>query len=199
MKWVGLTGGIATGKSAAARLIEGLGYPVIDADRIAHQIVGLGQTGLKKVVSQFGKVVLNSDLTLNRSALGEIIFNSVEKKLVLESLLHPLIQEEVAKLRHEFENEHRSMCFYDVPLLFEKKMQSQFFATVLIWCDFDSQHRRLKLRNNLSDAQVNSRLRSQMNLSEKLPLAEYCVDNSTTVANLEIQVKNLIHRLETRD
>ena len=123
MKWIGLTGGIATGKTAAKKLFEGLGLPVIDADELARQVVQPDQLGYQKVVSYFGTAVISADGFLNRSALAEIIFKNEAKKLALENILHPLIQAEVLKLKMKHQNNEEKICFYDVPLLFEKKLQ----------------------------------------------------------------------------
>ena len=195
MKWIGLTGGIATGKSAAAKLIQGLGFPVIDADEMARVVVQPGQPGLQKIVDHFGISVLQTDQSLNRGLLSEIIFKSTEKRLLLESILHPLIQVEVAKLKKKYESENQKLCFYDVPLLFEKNLAAQFFCTVLIWCDFETQKLRLQIRSQLTEVQALERIQSQKKLSDKLPLATYCIDNSTTQQNLELQIKSLLKKL----
>ncbi len=195
MKWIGLTGGIATGKSTAKKLIEGLGYPVIDADALARQVVGLGHPGYQKVKDHFGTTVFATDQSLNRSALGEIIFSSPEKRLLLESLLHPLIQKEVQILKDKYQAEDHVLCFYDVPLLFEKNLASQFACTVLVWCDELTQKSRLMERSQLNEKQAYERIQSQLRLADKLPLATYCLDNSTDLTSLELQIKNLIPKL----
>lgn len=195
LKWIGLTGGIATGKSAAKKLLEGLGCAVIDADEIARRVVSPGHEGLQKVQSSFGPSVISADGLLNRSVLADLIFKSEDLKLKLESILHPLIQVEVQKIKAHYLEKGEKICFYDVPLLFEKKLQAQFDATVLIWCDLETQKTRLKARNNLSDQQVADRLKSQMPMTEKLPLATYCIDNSTTIHNLNLQIKALVPKL----
>ncbi len=195
MKWIGLTGGIATGKSAAAKLIQSLGFPVIDADEIARQVVQPGQVGLQKIVHHFGNSVLQTDQSLNRARLGEIVFKSPEKRFLLESILHPLIQAEVAKLKLKYETENQKLCFYDVPLLFEKNLASQFYCTVLIWCDPENQMRRLQARNKLTELQAVERIQSQKKLSDKLPLASFCIDNSTTLQSLKLQITRLVENL----
>ena len=195
MKWIGLTGGIATGKSAAKKLIEGLGCAVIDADQIARRVVAPDHVGFQKVVSYFGASVVSPDGSLNRSALADLIFKSEDLKLKLESILHPLIQIEVQKIKSQYVEMGKKICFYDIPLLFEKKLQDQFDATILIWCDLETQKARLKARNNLSDQEVTDRLNSQMPMTDKLPLATYCLDNSTTIHSLDLQIKALVPKL----
>jgi dephospho-CoA kinase len=191
MKWIGLTGGIATGKSTVKKLIEGQGVSVIDADLISHQLTEVGATGYEKVLSHFGNEVLNADQTLNRSALGKIIFNNLEKRNQLESLLHPLIQTEVLRQKNLLADAGQRICFYDVPLLFEKKLEAQFDLIVLIWCDPHLQKHRLKLRNHLTQDEVEARLASQMRMSSKIYHSHYCLDNSSDLRALQKQVEQL--------
>jgi dephospho-CoA kinase len=197
MKWIGLTGGIATGKSAAKKLIEGLGYPCIDADELARLVVQPDHQGYQQVIKQFGASILNSDerKSLNRSALADIIFSDPAQRLALEAILHPLIQKEVQILKNKYAAEKQALCFYDVPLLFEKKLASQFDCTILVWCDEATQKVRLMQRNHLSESQALLRIQSQLRLAEKLPQASYCIDNSTDLGSLGLQIKHLISKL----
>ena len=132
MKWIGLTGGIATGKSTVKKLIEGRGHPVIDADLISHRLTEVGQVGYQNVVSHFGNSVVNPDQTLNRKALGQIIFNDSQQRAQLENILHPLIQVAVAQQKKMHLGANRALCFYDVPLLFEKNLKKEFDLVVMI-------------------------------------------------------------------
>lgn len=195
MKWTGLTGGIATGKSTAKKLIEGLGYPVIDADQISHELTAVGESGYRKILSHFGHDIINADRSLNRQKLGQIIFSDEAQKIALEGLLHPLIRERVIEQREEHRKSGAKLCFYDVPLLFEKKLWSDFDATVLIWCDARTQLERLMQRNGLDESSAQLRIANQLNMIEKVKLADYCVDNSTTITDLEKQLKWLLPKL----
>lgn len=192
MKWIGLTGGIATGKSAAKKILQDLGYPVIDADQIAHQISQPGQPGFEKIKQFYGPDIFTADGFIDRKKLGEIIFTSEEKKLQLEGLLHPIIQAEVLNQRQQFEKAGHAICFYDVPLLFEKNLQAQFDCTILIWCDFQTQLDRLVARNKLTQQQALDRIQSQLLMADKLPLATYCIDNSTSLDSLKLQLTSLL-------
>jgi len=196
MIWIGLTGGIATGKSSAKKIIEQNGFPVIDADLISHQISQIGKSGYKAMLEVYGPPVLLPDQNIDRKKLGEIIFKSEVEKLKLEAILHPLIQTEVSEQKAKYAADGVKICFYDVPLLFEKKLQTQFSSTILVWCDFQTQVTRLKARNSLTDQQAMDRIHSQMPMTEKLPLAQHCIDNSTTLTSLEIQIKHLLERLK---
>lgn len=195
MKWIGLTGGIATGKSTAKKLIEGLGHPVIDADFISHELSRTGNVGYQKIVSHFGNMVLNPDQSLNRKKLGQIVFNDVEQRRNLENILHPLIQDEVARQRAGYAQQKIKLCFYDVPLLFEKKLQKNFDLVILVWCDPVLQKARLAARNQLSEEEVQSRLASQMPMSFKIKNSNFCLDNSTDVNGLERQLRNLLQTI----
>ncbi|MEK6628975.1 MAG: dephospho-CoA kinase [Bdellovibrionota bacterium] len=195
MKWVGLTGGIATGKSTAARLIEGLGVQVIDADLISHKLSEVGATGYEKILSHFGKNILNSDLSIDRKELGRLIFSSPSLKSDLEGILHPLIRNEVQKQKKQYEQQGAKLCFYDVPLLFEKKSEADFDATVLVWCDSQAQLNRLLQRNQLGIEEASLRIKNQLPMLDKIKMADYCLDNSGDTADLEKQIKKLLKTL----
>ncbi len=195
MKWIGLTGGIATGKSTVKKLILSRGVSVIDADEISHKITAINAIGYKSVVSHFGNIVLNSDMSLNRKKLGEIVFNNVDQRLQLEKILHPLIQLEVSKLKQSFEQKMEKVTFYDIPLLFEASKQAEFDAVVVVWCDANIQKKRLMLRNGLTESEALYRIQAQWPLTEKVKLASYCLDNSTDEEALQLQVNNLLAQI----
>lgn len=195
MKWIGLTGGIATGKSTAARLIEGRGFPVIDADQISHVLTQTGKSGYQEIVSHFGNEVLNADKSLNRQKLGHIIFSDAHQKIKLESILHPLIKAEVQQKRREYKEQGNVVCFYDVPLLFEKSMQSQFDVTVFVWCWPPQQLGRLMERSGLTKVEAELRIANQMPLIDKVKLSNYCLDNSSVPEALDKQLDILLKRL----
>lgn len=192
MKWTGLTGGIATGKSTAAKLIESMGVPVVDADQISHRLSEVGQAGYEKIVSHFGQQILNNDLSIDRKKLGQIIFSDAQLKSDLENILHPLIKIEVQKKRKEYQSSGVSLCFYDVPLLFEKNLSKDFDTTVLIWCDNSTQLERLMKRNGLTIEEAYLRIKNQMPMIDKVRLSEHCVDNSGDIEDLEKQIRRLI-------
>lgn len=200
MKWTGLTGGIATGKSTAARLIEGLGVPLIDADQISHKLSEVGEPGYEKILSHFGKNILNSDLSINRKELGRLIFSDPQLKSDLEGILHPLIKHEVQKHKNQYQRQGAKLCFYDVPLLFEKKSAADFDVTVLVWCDSQTQLNRLlqrsQLGSQLSVEEANLRIKNQLPMIDKVKMADFCLDNSGDIEDLEKQIKKLLKTLE---
>lgn len=195
MKWTGLTGGIATGKSTAKKLIEGLGFPVIDADLVSHEVTKTHQIGYQKIVSQFGSGILNSDLSIDRKKLASIIFNDLQQKQTLEAILHPLIQQEVQKQKEFYQQQNAKICFYDVPLLFEKNLVSQFDFNILVWCNSQTQLQRLMKRNNLTKEEALLRIKNQMNLIDKVKQAQFCLDNSGEESDLKKQIVKLVEKL----
>lgn len=195
MKWIGLTGGIATGKSTVASLLRSMNYPVVDADELARQVVIPGSSGLKSVVDQFGAEVLQPDGTLDRKKLGDKVFGNKNLILKLEGILHPLIRDLAAKRKNELETGGHHLAFYDVPLLFEKKMQSLFDKTVVVACSPEIQESRLRARNNLSDKEINARLSSQLSIDEKVKGADFVIWNNGSVADLELEVDRVLKQL----
>lgn len=195
MKWTGLTGGIATGKSTAKKLFEGLGFPVIDADQISHKLSEAGQPGYLGIVSHFGNSILAPDQSLDRKKLGQIIFSDAQKKLELEQILHPLIKREVQILRSNYEKQGDQVCIYDVPLLFEKNLSGEFDVVIMIWCDAHTQLDRLVKRSGFSEADAQMRIKNQVPLVEKLARSNYCIDNSGSIHELELQIRKLTKKL----
>lgn len=195
MKWTGLTGGIATGKSTAKKLIEGLGVPVVDADQISHKLTEVGEKGYSAIVSHFGNSVLEKDGTLNRKKLGHLFFTDPHVKAQVESILHPLIKFEVQNLKKHYEALAVPLCFYDVPLLFEKNLMPDFHTTVLVWCNNQTQLERLMKRNRLTVEEAYIRIKNQLPMIDKVKMAEHCVDNSGETSDLEKQLKRLLKNL----
>jgi dephospho-CoA kinase len=197
MRWIGLTGGIATGKSTVSKILRDLGLPVVDADVLARVAVQAGSEGLKKIVSHFGNDILTEQGELNRQKLGEIIFRNEEKRLLLENILHPTIQELRAKERRNLEQQGCEIAFYDVPLLFEKNLSSEFDATVLVYSKESEQRSRLKERDGLTDEQIEMRLKSQMPIDEKLKKANFVIFNHSGISDLKLNVQTVINDILT--
>lgn len=195
MKWIGLTGGIATGKSTVKSRLIALNIPVIDADQISHELSVVGGLGYKAIVSQFGTEILNPDQTIHRKKLGEIVFNDKQKLLQLEQILHPLIQAEVKQRRSAYQSQGQAICFYDVPLLFEKNLEAQFDLIVLVYAPITTQVDRIMLRDSLDHIQALARINAQLPISVKIQKSHHCLDNSTNNDDLGLQVLNLIRVL----
>ncbi len=194
--WIGLTGGIATGKSTASDIIRDLGLPLIDADAISREVVAPGSPILKQIAKTFGKNLVDEADRLDRAALGKIVFNDEKKRLKLESLLHPEIQKIKNSERLRFEKEGAKMAFYDVPLLFEKNLQDEFDATILIYCKKKQQIERLMHRNSIDEKEAKQLLKNQMSIEEKKALADFVVDNTGDKDHLRLEIIKLISELK---
>ena len=197
MKWIGLTGGIASGKSTAAALLRDQGLAVIDADALAREVVEPGTPGLQSVVRAFGPGILDSQGHLDRKALGKIAFGDLKKREELEAILHPLIQAETKLRRSSLEKKGAKVAFYDVPLLFEKDLAKGFDSVVLISCRRETQEARMRSRDQLTDQEIQNRLAAQWPLQKKEGLANYVIHNDGTKEELSSQISNLIKQIQS--
>lgn len=194
MKWIGLTGGLASGKSTVARLLRAKGYPVIDADEIAKNVVAPGTKGLAEVLAEFGKDLRLPDGSLDRNALGQRVFGLPDRLLKLESIIHPLVQAEASARRKAFASQGFRLAFYDVPLLFEKNLTG-FDAVVVVSAPEDLRRVRVASRDGLSAADITKRLAAQTPLAEKEARADIVLKNDGDLASLEAQVDDMLIRL----
>lgn len=195
---VGLTGGIATGKSTVANMFERCGAVVIDADALAHQVVEPGKPAWRAIIETFGKAVLNPDRTLNRQALGAVVFRSRTKLRRLEQIIHPRVAREQARLtRQAARKDPKAVVIYDVPLLYEAGIDKRVDTTIVVTADRETQIARLKKRNGFTRTEALRRIRSQMPLKEKAAAADYLLDGTTTRPRLLALVKRLYRELRT--
>lgn len=188
MKWIGLTGGIACGKSTVAAMLRAKGLPVLDADAVAREVVGPGSSGLSKVLETFGQDLLLADGTLDRKALGRKIFADVMARETLEKILHPLIRARIASLRKQLAETGHLSAIYDVPLLFEKQMQAEFDEVIVVYCKPEQQIKRLMERSQLSEREARQRLAQQLPIAVKKAGAATLFDNSEDLPYLQKQV-----------
>jgi dephospho-CoA kinase len=179
MQRIGLTGSIGVGKSFAAGVLAELGCHVIDADDTAREVVAAGSTGLQKIVAEFGNDVLQDDGTLDRSKLGQLVFENAEKRAVLNSILHPLIiAQQDAHLR-EWETEHpNGIAVVDAALMIESGGYKRFDKLIVVHCRPEIQLERVMARNNLSRVEAANRINAQMSQDEKKKFADYLIDTS---------------------
>lgn len=198
MKWIGLTGGIATGKSSAAAVIRGLGYPVLDADQLAKQSVQKGSEALTKITQTFGQDLILENGELDRSKMGKLVFTDVVKREQLENIIHPWIKNEVLKQKEALSAAGTvDLAFYDVPLLFEKNMESSFDLIVLVYCPESVQLSRLMQRNSLSQIEARLRIDSQISIEEKKTKSDFVIDNSGSFSDLEDAVKLTLKKIKS--
>jgi dephospho-CoA kinase len=194
---VGVTGGIASGKSAVARLLEELGARTIDFDLLARHVVEPDKPAWREIVEEFGEQVLEDDRTIDRAALGDIVFADPEKRRQLEAMTHPRIREQYAR-------EVAAICAEDpgavivavVPLLIENNLQGMFDHLVVVHVPETTQIERLMRRDRLTREGAVARLRAQMPIDDKVAYADSTIDNSGTLDATRQQVVELWERLQ---
>ncbi|KAJ7367608.1 dephospho-CoA kinase-domain-containing protein [Mycena albidolilacea] len=193
---VGLTGGIATGKSSVSKLLKEKHIPIVDADIIARQVVEPGTPALAKIVSSFGPEILQPDGTLDRKKLGAVIFNDEAKRRTLNSIVHPAVRRALlwGVLGHWVRG--HKYCILDVPLLIEGPMWKLVGTVVVVYCSADVQLERLMKRDNSSREDASSRLNSQLPIADKVAYADRVIDNSGSPADLEAHVNSLVQALD---
>ncbi len=182
MLLVGLTGGIASGKSTVGRMLTKAGIPVVDADVLAREAVAPGSDGLRAVVERFGNGVLAPDGSLDRKALGAVVFHDVDARRDLNAIVHPRVAqlaiESLAALRDEGKHQ---IAVYEVPLLFENGIDAMVDKTLLVAVPLEVQRARLMARDNAGPVDADARIASQMSIDEKRAKANYVVENDGTV------------------
>lgn len=193
---IGLTGGIASGKSTISAMFTDLGITVIDADIEARLAVEPGEKAYNDIVSHFGTEILADDRTINRPKLGEIIFNNEEKRLLLNSIVHPAVRERMAQKRAKAEEANEKAVVLDIPLLFESKLTGLVEKIIVVYVDEKTQLERLMKRNGFSEEEAFSRIKSQMPLKDKVSLADAVIDNSDSIEQSRQQLKDILTKWE---
>ena len=185
---IGLTGGIASGKSTVCQLFSNLDIPVIDSDKIARNLVQPGKIALTEIIIAFGSSILLADGSLNRSALRHRIFSDPIAKKQLELILHPKISEQLTLQSNKVKAPY---CILDIPLLIESKLQSKVDRILVIDLEETEQLKRLCLRDNISPNDAQKILASQCSRAERLSFADDIISNHKTTEFLEKQVADL--------
>ena len=188
---IGLTGGIATGKSSAARLLEQHhGLPVLDADRCARQALEPGQPATEAVLERFGPGVVSSGGVVDRRALGAIVFNNQDERRWLEQLVHPIVRQRFDQERLRLDTKPAVVLM--IPLLFESGLEALCSETWLVDCDESQQLQRLMARDQLNEAEAQARMNAQWPLARKRPLADVLISNRGDAAALNAQLEDAL-------
>ena len=191
MRVVGLTGGIASGKSTVGRMFVELGARLVDADLLARQVVEPGKPAWGEIVDRFGQGVLNPDQTLNREKLGEIIFRDPAKRQVLNDITHPRIGAEMLDQIQRFQQEGAAVVLIDAALLLESPATSWIRPVVVVAAAEEVQAERILQRDGLSREQALARIQSQMSEEERQARADFVIDNSGTLEDLRRRVEEV--------
>ncbi|MDW7710317.1 MAG: dephospho-CoA kinase [Deferrisomatales bacterium] len=196
---IGLTGGIATGKSTASRYFQEAGVPVVDADLLARRVVEPGQPAWKEIREEFGEGVLRPDGSLNREALAELVFHDPCARNRLNAIVHPRVAAEASReVTRLLAEEPDGVVVYDVPLLFETGSEDRFDLVAVVYVPRTEQIRRLRIRDGLSREAAEQRLASQLDIEEKARRADVVLDNRGSRDALRAQVLELIRRAVRR-
>lgn len=191
---VGLTGGIASGKTGVAKVLREMGMTVLDADAISRSVTAPGGEALEDVRRAFGDEVFDGDV-LNRRKLGDKVFNDAAARRQLEEIVHPLV---IGKMQRLTEEAQAAIVFWDVPLLYETGMDRQCGEVWCVYVSFREQVRRVMRRDGLSRKQALSRMNSQMPVAEKKARAEHLIDTSGSYRATRRRVRGLMRDLQRR-
>ncbi|MFC4321046.1 dephospho-CoA kinase [Litchfieldia salsa] len=189
---IGLTGGIASGKSTVSRMLLEMGLPVIDADVIAKRIVEIGQHSYELIIQTFGEEVLNDDLSINRAKLGSIIFNDDVQRQKLNAIVHPAVRKNMLEEQKKLVEQGNETIVLDIPLLFESDLTHLVDKTIVVYVDDEVQVERLMKRNHFTLVEATSRISSQMPLKKKVALADEVINNNGTMEETKKQLLKIL-------
>lgn len=204
MKRIGITGGIATGKSTVTAILRNKNYIVIDADSVNHRLMEPGQSLYQKLIEAFGDSILvdkrNIQSPIDRANLGAIIFSSDTERKRLNEIAHPVIYEEILHQLDYYSTikVNNGIIFIDIPLLFETRDKAENLKLDQVWLvytDEEIQTQRLMKRNALSLQEAKDRLQSQMSIEDKVKLADIVIDNRGSLEDLDEQVERALNQI----
>ncbi|MGE7600920.1 dephospho-CoA kinase [Peribacillus sp. NPDC097675] len=191
---IGITGGIASGKSSVSQYLRELGFTIVDADVASRAVVEPGESAYLQVVKAFGEGLLLPDESIDRAKLGSIIFHDQEKRLLLNSIVHPAVRNWMRQETDKALATGLKTVFMDIPLLFESKLTSMVEKTLLVYVDESVQLERLMNRNMLTKSEALARIHSQMPLKDKKALADAIVDNNGNREETKKQVDDVLKK-----
>ena len=197
MFWVGLTGGIASGKSTVAKILETLGIAVVGADQLAHDAIAKGSAGAAEVRAAFGDEVFAEDGSVDRAKLGKVVFADKSHALrhQLEAIIHPQVRKQSEGARTKFEARGDLMAVYEIPLLFEKKLEDHFDLIVTVAVSPQIQIDRLIARSGLNHQDAQDRIASQLSQDLKVHASDFVIWNDGDHRELEKQTKKIVDEI----
>ncbi|WP_461201314.1 dephospho-CoA kinase [Anoxybacillus sp. TBDG-1] len=188
MLTIGLTGGIASGKSTVAAMFRDLHIPVIDADEIAHRVTSVGGEAYQLIIETFGRGILDSNGAIDRRKLGAIVFHDEQKRKQLNAIVHPLVRKHMLQQKEKYAKEGKKAVVLDIPLLFESKLEHLVDRILVVYVDEQTQLRRLRERNGFSVEEAWARIKAQMPLEEKRKKADAVIDNNGMIEETKQQL-----------
>ena len=195
MKRVGLTGGIATGKSHVRAVFEALGVPTIDADVLAHRAVAPGSATFEAVKTRFGPAVLDSAGGLDRRKLGSVVFADPQARKDLEAIIHPEVVEAIDRWFSSLDARVHPFAIADVPLLYEASRERDYDVVIVTACELPTQIRRVMARDGISEGEAKQRIAAQLPIEEKVRRADHVIRTDGLLANTNAQVHEVYKRL----
>jgi len=193
---VALTGGIASGKSIVADVLKELGCYINHADKIAHQLMEPGEFAWKKIVSHFGKEILNKNNTINRSKLGAVVFSEEKERLFLNRIIHPLVFKRQKSIIQKLQKEGQHKIFVsEAALTIEANLADFFDKIIVVYCKENIQIKRLIKRDKISHKEAIKKMKSQLTTEKKLKYADYIIDTSSTIKSTVEQTEQIYRNL----
>ncbi|RNB83863.1 dephospho-CoA kinase [Brevibacillus nitrificans] len=189
---LGLTGGIATGKSTVTGMLRERGIPVIDADQIAREVVEPGKPAYEAIVRHFGREILLEDGQIDRKKLGEVVFSDETERQKLNAIVHPEVRRVMREEAEAAEAGGADIVFMDIPLLFESKLQHMVEKIAVVYAPADMQLARMIERDELEEEQAQKRLRAQFPIDQKKSEADFLIDNSASREETVKQVEQML-------
>lgn len=192
---IGLTGGIGTGKSIVSSIMKEQGVKVIDADKISREVLEKYPIINEKIKETFGERFFSYN-KLNRRELGNFIFKHEKRRKKLENIIMPYINKEIDLKFKSYENEGQKLCVLDAPTLIEQGIYKNMYKNILVWVDKNTQIRRVKIRDNLSEKEILDRINAQMDLEHKKNYVDFIIDNSKDILTTKEQVSKIVKLLK---
>ncbi|MBL7565068.1 dephospho-CoA kinase [Staphylococcus saccharolyticus] len=192
-KVIGLTGGIATGKSTVSELLIAYGFKIVDADIASREAVKKGSKGLEQIKKTFGGEAIDDNGEMNRKYMGELVFNHPEKRIVLNNIVHPIVRELMEEQKKYYLNQGFNVVM-DIPLLFENDLQDTVDEVWVVYTSESIQIDRLMERNNLTQEDAKARVLSQISIDKKSRMADYVIDNLGDKLELKQNLQQLLEK-----
>ncbi|MBL7573405.1 dephospho-CoA kinase [Staphylococcus saccharolyticus] len=192
-KVIGLTGGIATGKSTVSELLTAYGFKIVDADIASREAVKKGSKGLEQIKKTFGGEAIDDNGEMNRKYMGELVFNHLEKRIVLNNIVHPIVRELMEEQKKYYLNQGFNVVM-DIPLLFENDLQDTVDEVWVVYTSESIQIDRLMERNNLTQEDAKARVLSQISIDKKSRMADYVIDNLGDKLELKQNLQQLLEK-----